>query len=94
MRWFVRLLLPFLYRLQPLMLRLRSWQLITVVAALTLLNWIVPDPIPFLDEILMTIVLILLARWRAKKQEPFEGESAPPSVRSRPEGPFQSPPRS
>ena len=78
MRWFARILLPFLYRLQPLLMRLRSWQLVALVATLTLLNWVIPDPIPFLDEILLTVILILLTRWRAKKQEPFEGQSAPP----------------
>ena len=78
MRWFGRLLLPLLYRLQPILLRLRSWQLVAVVAALTLLNYVVPDPIPFFDEILLTIILILLARWRATKREPFAGQSASP----------------
>ena len=78
MRWIFRLLLPFLYRLQPILLRLRSWQLIALIATLTALNYIVPDPIPFLDEIVLTIILILLARWRAKKREPFAGQSAPP----------------
>ncbi len=78
MRWFARLLFPLLYRLQPILLRLRSWQLVAVIAALTLLNYVVPDSIPFLDEIVLTIILILLARWRAKKREPFEGQSAPP----------------
>ena len=91
MRWFARILLPFLYRLRPLLLRLRSWQLVALMAALTFLNWFVPDPIPFLDEILMTLVLILLTRWRVRKQEPFEGESAPPPAPQPPEEPFQSP---
>lgn len=80
MRWFGRILLPFLYRLQPLLLQLRSWQLVALVAALTILSWIVPDPVPFLDEILLTVLLILLTRWRARKREPFEGQSAPPPV--------------
>ncbi len=78
MRWFARLLLPLLHRLPPVLMRLRSWQLLALVTAVTLLSWLIPDPIPFVDEILLTIILILLTRWRTRRKEPFEGQSAPP----------------
>lgn len=43
---------------------LRSWQLFVLAALLLLVNLAVPDPLPFIDEVLLAVVTYLLARWR------------------------------
>jgi len=47
--------------------RLESPALFKLAAALFLLNLVVPDPIPLLDEILMGIVTLMLAK---RKKDP------------------------
>lgn len=44
--------------------RLRSPMLFSLVAGLFLLDVIVPDFIPFIDEILLAGATVMLARWR------------------------------
>ena len=54
--------------LQPLLRylgRLRRPYLFAVVAALFTADLLVPDPLPFVDEILLGLVAVLLARPRA-----------------------------
>ncbi len=48
--------------------RLRSPILFTVIAALFVLDVLIPDFIPFVDEILLAAGTVMLARWR--KPEP------------------------
>ena len=43
---------------------LRSWQLFVLAASVFVLELMVPDPVPFLDEILLGVVTLLLARWK------------------------------
>lgn len=53
--------------------RLRSWQLLALVALLFVLDIVIPDPIPFVDEILLGLLTLLLARWKGRdraEQEP------------------------
>ena len=44
--------------------RARAPVLLLIAAGLFLFDLIVPDFIPFVDEILLAVVTILLARWR------------------------------
>ncbi len=53
MRWLLRLVL----------VRLGARTIAGVGAALFLLNLIVPDPLPLIDEILMLAGTVLLSRW-------------------------------
>lgn len=55
---------------------LRYPTLAKVVAGLFVLNLFVPDPFPFVDEILLGMTTLLLANWRRK-------ETAPPPLRPR-----------
>lgn len=50
--------------------RLRFPQLFALVAGLFLLDLLTPDPIPFLDEILLGLGTVLLGSWRQRKQPP------------------------
>jgi hypothetical protein len=56
--------------------KLRFPTLFKVTAGLLLLNLLWPDPIPFLDEIVMALVALVLANWRRPEPAP-----APPPAR-------------
>ena len=43
---------------------LRSWQLLLLAAALLFADLLIPDPIPFLDELLLGVLTYALARWK------------------------------
>jgi hypothetical protein len=53
MRWF-----------WPLLSRLGSRTLVVVAAVLFLIDLVLPDPVPFLDEIILGVTTLLLARRR------------------------------
>ena len=46
--------------------RLRFPQLFALTAGLFLVDLIIPDPIPFADELLLGLLTLLFASWRAK----------------------------
>ncbi|HEX5754723.1 MAG TPA: DUF6116 family protein [Arenimonas sp.] len=50
--------------------RLRFPVLFALTAGLALLSWLVPDPLPFLDEIVTALAVVLLANWRKPKGDP------------------------
>jgi hypothetical protein len=52
--------------------RLRFPTLFKITLGLFVLDLLLPDPIPFLDEIMMALVTLVLASW---------GRSAPPPTR-------------
>ncbi|HUP42230.1 MAG TPA: DUF6116 family protein [Thermoanaerobaculia bacterium] len=58
--------------------RLRFPQLFTFVLALFLLNVVIPDPIPFIDEILLGLLTVLLGSIRPK--EPRDEPRVEPRV--------------
>ena len=43
---------------------LRSWQLFVLAAALLVIDLLVPDPIPFLDETFLAVLTYTLSRWK------------------------------
>lgn len=58
----------------PISLGLLSWAgklrypvLFKITAALFLITLVVPDPIPFLDELLFGLGTLLLANWKKRK---------------------------
>jgi hypothetical protein len=64
--------------------RLRFPTLFKITLGLMVLSWLLPDPIPFLDEIVTGLATLVLATWRmpaAQAQPParegvtIEGES-------------------
>jgi hypothetical protein len=48
--------------------RMRSWQLFLLAGALFVADLLIPDPIPFLDEIMLGLTTLLLARWRRRRE--------------------------
>ncbi|WP_034211340.1 MULTISPECIES: DUF6116 family protein [Arenimonas] len=60
--------------------RLRFPTLFKVTLALMVLSWLLPDPIPFMDEIITALATLVLANWKRSEpppapREPIEGES-------------------
>ena len=51
---------------QGFVAQLKSWQLLALVAALFVLDLFLPDPIPFVDELLLGLLTLLLARWKQR----------------------------
>ena len=51
-----------------LFLRLSSRALLAVVAGLFVADVIVPDALPFLDEIVLGVIAVLLARWQSRRE--------------------------
>ena len=47
--------------------RLRFPKLLALTAVLFVIDFVVPDPIPFLDEILLGLSTILFASWRENR---------------------------
>jgi hypothetical protein len=58
--------------------RLRFPTLFKITLGLMLLSWLLPDPLPFLDEIATALAMLVLANWRLPKgQEPTPPEREP-----------------
>jgi hypothetical protein len=51
--------------------RMRFPQLFAVLAGLLLLDLLMPDPIPFLDEIILAVFTLLVGMWREREPDPF-----------------------
>ena len=54
--------------------RLRFPTLLKITLALMVLSWLIPDPIPFLDELVTALGTLLFALWR----KPEAPAPAPP----------------
>ncbi len=61
----------------PLLLPIIDWArklrfptLFKLTAGLFLLSLLVPDPLPFLEEILLGLGALLLANWKDRRREP------------------------
>ena len=62
---------------QGFVAQLKSWQLLAFVAALFVLDLFLPDPIPFVDELLLGLLTLLLARWKQRS-----GAAPEPSMKN------------
>ena len=58
--------------------RLRFPTLFLVIAALFAFDLVIPDFIPFLDEILLGLGTVLLASWKNRKVPMNSSDSKPP----------------
>ncbi len=64
--------------LKGILAGLRSSYLAMFMAALFAADLFFPDPLPFLDEMVLFVVTILLARWKGQNQEPDDPPKPPP----------------
>lgn len=67
---------PIIALLSRFFVRLRYPWLFAIAASLFLLDMLIPDFIPLIDEVLLAVVTILLASRKAER-EPSAGEEAP-----------------
>ena len=60
--------------------RITTHKLAAIVGVLFLLDFVTPDPIPFIDEIVLGLLTLLLARWQGRKTtpEPVQPSARPP----------------
>lgn len=56
---------------------LRFPVLAALAAGLFLLTLVLPDPLPFVDELLLGLLALLFANWRRGRDEPPSGPDAP-----------------
>ncbi len=57
---------------------LRFRNLFLLTAALFVATLVVPDVIPFADELLLGLATLLLARWKERKAPPAQDQGRPP----------------
>ncbi len=56
--------------------RLKHPTLFKITVGLFLLSWLLPDPIPVIDEVATALAMLVLAGWR----KPAEPAPAPPAT--------------
>lgn len=61
--------------LQSLLSKLRSGHLAALAAVLFLIDVVFPDPLPFLDEVVLALLTLLLARRKPSETRPGTRES-------------------
>ena len=57
--------------------RLRFPQLFVVAAVLFSLDLLVPDMVPFLDEVMLAVLTVLLGQWK-RPEDPVDHSAKPP----------------
>lgn len=61
--------------------QLRSSHLLMLLTGLFLLDLFIPDPIPFIDEIVLGLLTLLVARWKMRpRTEPSPPKPPPKNV--------------
>ena len=58
--------------------RLRFPTLFKVTLGLMVMSWLLPDLIPFLDEIVTALATLVLASWKLPNQQTEEPPARPP----------------
>jgi hypothetical protein len=49
--------------------RLRFPQLFAILAGLLVVDFVIPDPIPYIDEVILGILTVLLGMWRRHRED-------------------------
>jgi len=69
---------PLLGRLLP---RLRFPQLFVILAGLLVLDLLLPDPIPLVDELTLAVLTFLIGSWRSRREpQPPPRDVTPPEA--------------
>ncbi len=61
-------------------LGLRFPALFAILLTVTLADLVVPDLIPFVDEIVLATLTAIFGLWRERRPRPTEGSPAPPVI--------------
>jgi hypothetical protein len=70
--------------------RLKHPWLFVAVAVLFVADLFFPDPIPFVDEVMLALLTFLLGSWRTRRKPPTDAIDVSPST----PGPQRTPPES
>ncbi len=65
-------------RLQRFAGQLKSSTLLAIVASVFVLDLVIPDALPFIDEIVLGLITVLVARWQSRRVEPPPPPKPPP----------------
>jgi len=73
---------PWLRVLERVLPRMKYPQLFTLLLGLFVVDLFLPDPIPFVDEVILGLLTVLVGSWRSRrKQEPYpDDEYRPPPI--------------
>lgn len=63
------------------LVRVSTHKLAMFVGFLFLLDFVTPDPIPFIDEIVLGMLTLLIARWQGRNSEAAAAAAAPTADR-------------
>lgn len=63
-------------------LKLGSRTLLALVTGLFLIDLAVPDALPFIDEIVLGILAVLLARWQSRRTPPTPAPAEKPGEKN------------
>jgi len=67
--------------------RLKAPWLFAAVAALFVADLVLPDPIPFVDEVMLALLTFLLGTWRTRRKVPSDTADVSPSTTAGPGAP-------
>jgi hypothetical protein len=70
---------PIQYLLPSLIGRLRYPWVFVILAVLFVVDLLVPDPIPFVDELMLALLTFLVGSWRGRKGASPEAVDVTPS---------------
>ncbi|MEM7582881.1 MAG: DUF6116 family protein [Acidobacteriota bacterium] len=81
----------FVTAIQRFIGQLKSSQLLLLVASLFAIDLFIPDPLPFIDEVVLGIVTLLISRWHSRREAEGVHDDArysnkPPPKNVTPEG--------
>ncbi len=68
----------FVEQLQRFVGQFKSSTLLALAGSLFVLDLVIPDPLPFIDEIVLGIITLLIARWQSRRKEPPAAPKPPP----------------
>lgn len=78
--------------LESIASRLNSTYLLVLMVALFALDMVVPDPIFLIDEIMLGLITILVARWRSREKAKEAASEAGASTKPPPKDVTPNPP--
>lgn len=68
---------PLVSAIERLLPRMKYPWLFVALAAMFVLDLVIPDPIPILDEAVLALLTVLIGGWRTRRVVPTEPEASP-----------------
>jgi len=73
---------PWLRVLERVLPRMKYPQLFTLLLGLFVVDLFLPDPVPFIDEVILGLLTVLVGSWRSRRKEgpQPDDEHRPPPI--------------